>query len=59
MDLWKPYIPGFLRWNEVVLQLGHRPTLYVMRKREAGKWLYRSATPEELSEIEASFVTSR
>lgn len=50
---WHPYIPGIFSRKEVVRQLGHKPTLYVMRKREGGKWIYRPCTPQESSEIEA------
>jgi hypothetical protein len=49
---WEPYIPGLLRRREVIRQIGHKPTLYVMRKRDGWKWRYRACTPGELSYIE-------
>jgi hypothetical protein len=49
---WEPYIPGLLRRRDVIRQIGHKPTLYVMRKRDGWKWRYRACTPAELSEIE-------
>lgn len=49
---WHPYIPGIFSRREVIRQLGHKPTLYVMRKREGGKWFYRSCTAQESSDIE-------
>lgn len=50
---WEPYIPAPWRRKEVIRQLGHKPTVYVMRKRIGwSKYLYRTCTPEEFSEIE-------
>ena len=53
---WEPYIPGIFSWREVVRQLGHKPTLYVMRRRDGWKWHYRACTPQESSAIEARDV---
>jgi hypothetical protein len=52
MENWQPYIPGVLHWKDVARQIGHKPTLYVMSKRDGRKWLYRDCTADELSEIE-------
>jgi hypothetical protein len=49
---WEPYIPWFFQKREVIRQLGHKPTLYVMRKHDGSRWLYRACTPSELSKIE-------
>jgi len=49
---WTPCIPWFFQMKEVERQTGHRPTIYVMRKRDSRKWLYRACTAAELSEIE-------
>lgn len=49
---WEPYAPSIFRIREVTRQLGYRPTLYVMRKLDGRRWLYRRCAPEELSAIE-------
>lgn len=51
-DGWEPYIPSIFKRREVIRQIGHMPTLYVMRKREGGKSFYRVCTAAELSSIE-------
>ena len=58
MNEWKPYSPGMFRWREVVRQLGYKPTVYVMRKREGGRWIYRGPTPQELGDVETNFISS-
>jgi hypothetical protein len=52
-DGWKPYIPNLFTRRAVWRQLSHRPTLYVMRKRDGWKSFYRACTAEELAHIEA------
>ncbi len=49
---WEPYIPSLFARREVTRQIGHTPTLYVMRKIEGGKKFYRACTARELSAIE-------
>lgn len=56
---WTPYIPNLFTRREVWRQLGHKPTLYVMRKRDGWESFYRACTPEEMSDIETLDTTSR
>lgn len=51
-DGWKPYIPNLFTRRAVWRQLGHKHTLYVMRRRDGWNSLYRACTPDELSAIE-------
>lgn len=56
---WNPYIPNMFSIREVTRQLGHHPTLYVMRKKDGFRRLYRACTPQELSAIELRDISTR
>lgn len=55
---WQPYVPGIFRMREVARQIGHRPTLYVMRLYDGKRWVYRACSASELSVIKVRDVDS-